>query len=75
MQAAVGEPADIETEAGAPQDSVALRDAVARQAAQQAAEQAIREDPAVQALMAEFRTARIVPGSIRPLPPGGPAAA
>jgi len=72
LQGALGEPVDIETEAGTPQDSLALRDAVARHAAQQAAEQAIRGDPAVQALMAQFHTARIVPGSIRPLGSGDP---
>ena len=70
LQGALGEPAEIETEAGAPQDTVALRDAVARHAAQQAAERAIRGDPTVQALMSQFRTARIVPGSIKPLTPG-----
>ncbi len=36
-------------------------------ARQRRAEQTIRDDPLVQALMAQFKTARIVPGSIKPL--------
>ena len=31
------------------------------------AEQAIRSDPVVQTLMSQFKTARIVPGSIKPV--------
>jgi DNA polymerase III subunit gamma/tau len=66
MHAALGEPVQIDTEAGTAEDSIALRDAVARHGLQRAAEQAIRHDPAVQSLMASFPSARIVPGSIRP---------
>ena len=53
-------------EAGVPTDSVARRDAWDRQRRQAEAEQAIRDDPAVQELLGQFRTARIVLGSIRP---------
>ena len=51
--------------AGAARDSLALRDALAHQAAQQQAEHLIHNDPAVLDLMAQFPTARIVPGSIK----------
>ena len=52
---------------GAPTDSVARREAWDRQRRQVEAEQIIRDDPAVQDLLSQFKTARIVPGSIRPL--------
>ena len=44
------------------------RDAVARAVSQREAEQTIQDDPAVRELMAQFPTARIVPGSIKPQP-------
>ncbi len=47
-------------------DSPARREAAERVRRQQAAEQAIQEDPAVRELLAHFPGARIVPGSIRP---------
>jgi len=68
---ALGMPAEVEVQPGAAQDSIARRDAVAREAAQRAAEQLIHDDPDVRALMAQFRTARIVPGSIKPLAADG----
>lgn len=71
LQGALGEPVQLEVVAGVPQDSVARRDSAARDAAQQAAEQLIQNDPVVRALMAQFRTARIVPGSIKPLAADG----
>ena len=71
MQAALGEPVQLDIEAGTPQDSIARRDATARDAAQRDAEQTIQNDPAVQEVMAQFRTARIVPGSIKPLAANG----
>ena len=71
LQDALGEPVQLEVVAGAPQDSIARRDIATRQAAQQAAEQLIQNDPDVLALMAQFRTARIVPGSIKPLAADG----
>ena len=64
---ALGEPAQVDVVAGAAQDSIARRDNHARESAQRAAEQLIHADPEVRALMAQFRTARIVPGSIQPI--------
>ncbi|WP_395702900.1 DNA polymerase III subunit gamma/tau [Aquabacterium sp.] len=57
----------LELEPGVAADSMARRDAAEREAAQRAAEQLIQGDPAVRALMSQFRTARIVPGSIKPV--------
>jgi DNA polymerase-3 subunit gamma/tau len=57
----------LTVEAGSVQDSPARRDAEARAAAQREAEALIRDDPAVRELMAQFSTARIVPGSIKPI--------
>jgi DNA polymerase-3 subunit gamma/tau len=64
---------ELQLEAGEPQDSIARRDTVARTEGQRLAEQQIRADPTVQALLAQFPTARIVPGSIKPLAPGAKA--
>ena len=71
LQESLGEPVQIEVTAGLPRDSIARRDSAAREAAQQAAEQLIQHDPVVLALMAQFRTARLVPGSIKPLAADG----
>jgi DNA polymerase-3 subunit gamma/tau len=49
-------------------DAPARREAAAKLAALQQAEQSLLADPAVQGLLSQFKTARIVPGSIRPLP-------
>jgi len=57
----------IDVDVGEPFDTPAQRDATARARRQQEAEQAIREDPLVQDLLARFASARIVPGSIRPV--------
>jgi DNA polymerase-3 subunit gamma/tau len=67
LESLLGTDARLVLEAGVAQDSIARREAAAREAAQREAEQVIRTDPAVGALMAQFRTARIVPGSIKPL--------
>lgn len=67
LEPVLGAGARIELEAGAVEDSIARREAAEREAAQREAEDVIRNDPAVGALMAQFRTARIVPGSIKPL--------
>ncbi|MBL8348857.1 MAG: DNA polymerase III subunit gamma/tau [Burkholderiaceae bacterium] len=67
LQDALGEATEVDVEAGVALDSIARRDGAAREAAQQQAEQLIRSDPVVLALMAQFDTARIVPGSIKPL--------
>ena len=67
LQSALGEPVQLLVDAGLPLDSIARRDSLARDQAQTAAEQTIQADPAVRQLMAQFATARIVPGSIKPL--------
>ena len=68
---ALGTPAQVDVVAGVAQDSIFRRDNHAREAAQQAAEQLIHTDPEVRSLMAQFRTARIVPGSIKPIAADG----
>jgi DNA polymerase-3 subunit gamma/tau len=71
LQAAVaalqGAPVEIELVDGVPTDTPALRDAAARARAQQQAEQTMTTDPVVRELMSQFKTARIVPGSIKPV--------
>ncbi len=56
----------LDTEAGPVDDSPARRDAAERARRQAAAEDTIQNDPLVQALMAQYKTARIVPGSVKP---------
>jgi len=56
----------IEIEAGATVDTPAVRDAAERDRRQAEAERVINEDPLVLALMAQYKTARIVPGSVKP---------
>jgi DNA polymerase-3 subunit gamma/tau len=62
----LGRPARLDIEAGVADDSPALRAAAERERRQREAEQIIHNDPLVQALMAQYKTARIVPGSIKP---------
>ena len=62
----LNETVSIEIEPGAATDSPALREAAERARRQADAEQAIHNDPLVQSLMQQDRTARIVPGSIKP---------
>ena len=57
----------LEIEAGTPDDSPALRDAAERARLQAAAEATIEQDPVVRQLLQQFKTARIVPGSIKPV--------
>jgi DNA polymerase-3 subunit gamma/tau len=57
----------LELVAGVAQDSPARRDAEAAALRQFEAEQTIQCDPLVQAMLSQFRTARIVPGSIKPV--------
>lgn len=56
----------IEVEAGDGGDTPARRDAAERARRQTHAEAVIRDDPLVQALLQQFSTARLVPGSIKP---------
>ncbi len=67
LAAQLGGPLDLQLEPGVPDDSPARRDAAERERRQAQAEEAIRHDPAVLALMGQFKTARIVPGSIKPV--------
>jgi DNA polymerase-3 subunit gamma/tau len=63
---ALASPVVLETEPGVPMDSVALRDMAERRLRQREAERIILDDPLVQEMMRQFKTARIVPGSIKP---------
>lgn len=67
LSQALGRPVRLEVEAGPAQDSPARRDAAERERRQAAAERLIREDDVVVGLLQQFKTARIVPGSIRPV--------
>lgn len=62
----LGRAVRVEVEAGVAEDSPAKRDAAERARRQAEAEQIIHNDPLVQALMAQYKTARIVPGSVKP---------
>ncbi|ALT76644.1 DNA polymerase III subunit gamma/tau [Paucibacter sp. KCTC 42545] len=65
LEAGLQQSVQIEMEAGQAHDSPALRDAAAAQAKQRAVEQIVIKDPLAQQLLAQFKTARIVPGSIK----------
>jgi DNA polymerase-3 subunit gamma/tau len=67
LAAELGAPLQLELQGGVPADSPARRDAAERQRRQAAAEAAIHGDPVVRELLAQFSTARIVPGSIKPV--------
>jgi DNA polymerase-3 subunit gamma/tau len=66
MSQLLKQPVRLELEAGAADDSPALRAAAERDRRQREAEQIIHNDPLVQALMAQYKSARIVPGSVKP---------
>ena len=66
LGAALGRAVALEIELGAANDTPAQREAAERARRQQAAEQIIARDPLVQALMQQYSTARIVPGSVKP---------
>jgi DNA polymerase-3 subunit gamma/tau len=67
LAAALAQPLRLEIALGRPADSPARREADERARRQQAAEAAIMADPDVRALLDQFKTARIVPGSIKPI--------
>jgi ABC-type multidrug transport system fused ATPase/permease subunit len=69
MQATLCGEVRLDLRAGAATDTPARRDAAARAARQAQAERVIREDPAVIELLGQFKGARIVPNSIKPLSP------
>ena len=56
----------LQTEPGATDDTPALRAIADRLRQQQIAEGVIADDPVVQSVLARYKTARIVPGSIQP---------
>jgi DNA polymerase-3 subunit gamma/tau len=63
----LGHAVDIELEAGTPDDSPHKRDTAERARRQAAAVAAIEADPVVRELLSQYGTARIVPGSIKPV--------
>lgn len=69
LQAALGEtlgrPVQLLVDSGAAVDSPAQRAVAWRTRRQTEAEQIIHNDPLVQSLMQQFKTARIVPGSVK----------
>jgi DNA polymerase III subunit gamma/tau len=67
LAAELGQPLQLALQDQVPQDSPARRDAAERERRQRHAEEAIRSDPLVVDLMSQFKGARIVPGSIKPL--------
>jgi DNA polymerase III subunit gamma/tau len=67
LSAHLGQPTVVELVAGTPTDTPAQREAAEKQRRQAAAESTIQQDPVVQELMQQFKTARLVPGSIKPL--------
>ncbi|MBC7717406.1 MAG: DNA polymerase III subunit gamma/tau [Pseudorhodobacter sp.] len=62
----LGHAVHLDLVAGEAQDSPAQRATAKRDRRQLAAEQIIHNDPLVVALMAQYKSARIVPGSIKP---------
>jgi DNA polymerase-3 subunit gamma/tau len=66
LAALLGQVVNIDVELGAALDSPARRDAAERARRQAEAEQIIHNDPLVKALLAQYTTARIVPGSVKP---------
>jgi DNA polymerase III subunit gamma/tau len=67
LSAELGQAIELALEAGVPEDSPAKRDAAERAQRQAAAEATVHADPVVLELLAQFKTARVVPGSIKPL--------
>jgi DNA polymerase-3 subunit gamma/tau len=65
LAALLGGPVRLQVEAGVAQDSPARREAAERAKRQAEAEDIIHNDPVVIALMQQYKTARIVPGSIK----------
>jgi DNA polymerase-3 subunit gamma/tau len=66
LREAVGEAVTLQVDLGATNDTPARREAAERERRQQEAERIIHDDPLVQALLHQYSTARIVPGSVKP---------
>ncbi len=60
-------PVRIEVEAGVAEDNPAQRAQAEKDRRQQEAEALVQNDPVVRDMLSQFKSARIVPGSIRPL--------
>ena len=67
LAAELGEPVAIDIERGVPEDSPLRREMGERNRRQVEAEERIRADPVVIEMLSQFKTARIVPGSIKPI--------
>jgi DNA polymerase-3 subunit gamma/tau len=67
LGAALGHVLQVVVQAGVPDDSPARRDAAERARRQSVAEDTIHNDPVVRELLSQFKSARIVPGSIKPV--------
>jgi DNA polymerase-3 subunit gamma/tau len=63
----VGPELQLQVSPGVAQDSPARRDAEAAALRQEEAENLIQNDPAVMAILSQFSTARLLPGSIKPV--------
>jgi DNA polymerase-3 subunit gamma/tau len=61
----LGRPMQLEIEAGVAEDTPGLREAASRAQRQAEAERTIENDPFVQSLKQQFKSARIVPGSVK----------
>lgn len=68
LTAVLGAPARVLTEAGTAVDTPARREADERARIAALAERTVREDPLVKDMLQQFKTARIVPGSIKITP-------
>jgi len=67
LAAELGTDVQLEVEAGVPADSPTRRDNAERLRRQADAEQIINADPLVRELLTRFKSARIVPGSVKPV--------
>jgi DNA polymerase-3 subunit gamma/tau len=67
LGATLGHEVKVAVQAGVPEDSPARRDAAERARRQGVAEETIHNDPVVRELLGQFKSARIVPGSIKPV--------
>ena len=64
---ALQRPVELVLESGAGEDTVSQRRAAEHSRRQADAEKTIHDDPLVQALLSQYKTARIVPGSVKPV--------
>jgi len=67
LAALLRRPIQLETEAGVAEDTPGLREAALRAQRQAQAERIIENDPFVQSIKQQFKSARIVPGSVKPM--------